>query len=212
MAPDWSVGLLHALPFVGSPLNRWLNLNPVARPGARGVRPYNMIMRNLAHVFAIWLFLVLLLVSSCTHLPSLDPLKEDNAASLAFTATSLQNLLAYLTDEKSLPGVTAYFFVDAKGTRETHFLLYCLNCPREALRLTALHISALDAPLKGPLPENSVYLNISVLDSSAQVARFKLNARFANGVSVEEQYTFTRSNNGVFVDRHRVSWGEGVRQ
>ncbi len=38
MAPDRSVGLLHALPFGGSPLNRLLNLNPVARPGARGVR------------------------------------------------------------------------------------------------------------------------------------------------------------------------------
>ena len=38
MAPDRVAGLLHALPFVGSPLNRLLNLNAVARPGARGVR------------------------------------------------------------------------------------------------------------------------------------------------------------------------------
>ena len=38
MAPDRTVGLLHALPFVGSPMHHLLNLNSVARPGARGVR------------------------------------------------------------------------------------------------------------------------------------------------------------------------------
>ena len=38
MAPDRTVGLLHALPFVGSPMHHLFNLNSVARPGARGVR------------------------------------------------------------------------------------------------------------------------------------------------------------------------------
>ena len=32
------MGLLHAKPFVGSPMHHLLNSNAVARPGARGVR------------------------------------------------------------------------------------------------------------------------------------------------------------------------------
>jgi hypothetical protein len=38
MSPDRSTGLLLTMPFVGVPLFQLLILNPVARPGARGVR------------------------------------------------------------------------------------------------------------------------------------------------------------------------------
>ena len=63
MAPDRTVGLLHALPFVGIPLNHLLNLNPVARPGARGVRAQKR-SRTMTYIRHLWLALIFGMLSA----------------------------------------------------------------------------------------------------------------------------------------------------